>query len=345
MTQRDLSPRDAVQRYLNSKRADVTQESVESYKYRLKLFVEWCQGQGLTRVSDLSGWEFDTYQNVRRGGGIAATTLQNEMKTLKNFTEYLERIELVEDGLAEKVPIPNVPDRDRSDETMLKPEDALPLLRHYRNDPEQRGTLYHALLELAWFTGARLGALRSLDLRDYFPEENYVAFKHRPRSGTGLKNGLDGERPVGFPGEVTEVLDRYTRNGRNDQHDDAGRQPLFTSEKGRPAENTIRVWFYRATFPCRQRPCPHGRVPEECDYRSHPHASKCPSSRSPHQVRTGSITWQRDLGFPPEVVAERVDSGVGVIEDYYDHQSALERLRRRRRPYIEQMSLDGDDDE
>lgn len=78
MTRRDLTPRDAVQRYLNSKRADVSQESVASYKYRLKLFVEWCEGEGITRVSDLSGWEFDTYQNVRRGESVAPTTLENE---------------------------------------------------------------------------------------------------------------------------------------------------------------------------------------------------------------------------------------------------------------------------
>ena len=41
-----------------------------------------------------------------------------------------------------------------------------------------------------------------------------------------------------------------------------------------------------------------------------------------------SITWQRDLGFPPAVVAERVNSSIEVIEQYYDQQSALERLER-----------------
>lgn len=339
---RDLSPREAVNRYVNAKRADVTDESAESYHYRLKLFMEWCEGQGIEQVSELSGWDFDTYENVRRGEGVRPTTLQNEMKTLKNFIEYLERVEVVEDGLAEKVHIPNVPDVDQTDETMLKPEDATSLLGYFRTDPDVRGSLFHGILELAWFTGARLGGLRALDLRDYYEDENYVQFKHRPRSGTGLKNGRNGERPVGFPEVVGDVLDRYIRHNRNDEHDDHGRQPLFTSYEGRPGKNTVRVWCYRSTFPCRFSDCPHGRDPEECDFRSHTEASKCPSGRSPHQIRTGSITWQRDLGFPPEVVAERVNSSVSVIEQYYDHQSALERMRVRRRPYIDRMSLNHD---
>ena len=70
------------------------------------------------------------------------------------------------------------------------------------------------------------------------------------------------------------------------------------------------------------------------------HASKCLSSRSPHRIRTGSITWQLNIGIPPEVVAERVNAGLDVIEQHYDKESPLERMERRRRQHIERMEVD-----
>jgi site-specific recombinase XerD len=100
-------------------------------------------------VDNLDGWDFDIYENTRRGNDVAPSTLQNEVKTLRNFVKYLERIEVVEDDLHKKIHIPDVSKAAKSDDTMLTPDDALPLLRAYRNDPELYGKQSHALLELA----------------------------------------------------------------------------------------------------------------------------------------------------------------------------------------------------
>jgi site-specific recombinase XerD len=100
-------------------------------------------------VDNLDGWDFDIYENTRRGNDVAPSTLQNEVKTLRNFVKYLERIEVVEDDLHEKIHIPDVSKAAKSGDTMLTPDDALPLLRAYRNDPELYGKQSHALLELA----------------------------------------------------------------------------------------------------------------------------------------------------------------------------------------------------
>jgi site-specific recombinase XerD len=336
---RSLAPREAVNRFVNSKREEISKASAKSYRYRLKLFVEWCEGNGIAFVDDLDGWDFDTYENTRRGNDVAPSTLQNEMKTLRNFTKYLERIEVVEDGLHEKIHIPDVSRAAKSDDTMLTPDDGLALVRGFRNDPELYGRQSHALLELAWHTGARMGSLRALDLRDVYLEEQYVDFRHRPETGTPLKNGIGGERPVAFPDPVADVLDRYVEHHRRDRHDTNGREPLLSSMQGRPTKGTIRDWMYRATFPCHVRECPHGRDPVTCEFKEHNKASQCPSSRSPHQVRTGSITWQLDVGVPPEVVAERVNSSIDIIEQHYDKASAIERMNARRRPHIEKMGF------
>lgn len=342
MTKRpsELTPRRAVHRWLDGRRSEMREETRDSYWYRLKLWIEWCESNQIDTVGELDGWLIDSYYRDRSGDGIAPITLQGEMKTLKLVVEYLERIEAVDDGLAKKVPVPDVEQSDTTDDTKLATEDALCLLRHYRNDPADYGSRGHALLELFWHTGARVGGVRALDVRDFFPKEDLVEFRHRPDTETPLKNGVDGQRPVGFPTPVTRAIQTYIREYREDVHDEHGRAPLFTTGQGRPSVNTFRRVCYDTTFPCNCRECPHDRDPETCEYTRHNQQSKCPSSRSPHQVRTGSITYQRDLGFPPEVVAERVNSSVEVIEQYYDKATSRERLERRRRRFVQDMDIE-----
>jgi len=335
-----LSPRDARDRYLDHRRTDASKSSVKSWHYRLKHFVEWAEDEGgIEDMRDLDGWIIDEYETHRRSAGVSTVTLNSEMQTFKNWLEYLARIEVVDEDLPEKVHVPKVPDTEESNDELLEQSEAFALIQMFRETPERRGTDKHALLELLWFTGCRVGAAISLDLRDYHSDQQYVEFHHRPDSGTPLKNDSDGERAVGLPERVCDVLDEYVEQYRIDAHD-AGCQPFFTTAQGRPSENTLRVWSYLATQPCLHEACPHGKERETCEFVHVHHASKCPSSLSPHPVRTGSITWQRDMGLPAEVVAERVNATLEVIESYYDKATARQRLEKRRRPYIENLQLE-----
>lgn len=67
--------------------------------------------------------------------------------------------------------------------------------------------------------------------------------------------------------------------------------------------------------------------------------SKYPSSRSPRQVRTGSITWQLNRGIPIEVVAERVNTSVRMLKRYYDQPTRLEELEERRREHVDELEF------
>lgn len=344
-----LSPREAVERYLRRRQADATDASVKSYKYRLKLWVEWVEGIGIERVDELRGYDFDEYYGIR-SGRIAPVTLQNEMQTLRMFAEYLEQIDAVDD-LADSVRIPNVDKNEVSSDVSLEVDDAIPLLAYYRGSDSAYGSRAHALLELTWFTGARQGGLRGLDLRDFYPDEQFVDFVHRPETGTPLKNKSDGERPVAIPSSVVDVLEEFIEGNRHDVVDDHGRAPLLASMRGRPTENTFRAWSYLATEPCLHSPCPHDQERETCEFVDYTHASKCPSSRSPHQIRTGSITWQLDVGLPPAVVAERVNADLRTIKQHYDKATDVERrerlrirMERDRRPFIESLDLDTTED-
>lgn len=344
MTDRDrgpgsLTPRGAFQRYIDGRRTELTEETASSYYYRLKLFAHWCEENGIDRVDELDGWLIDQYESARSAEGIAPSTLHNEMETLKAFVDYLERIEAVDDGLADRVNVPHVPRADRSRETKLSTERAIALLHHYRSS-DLDGTLEHALLETAWHTGARLGGLRALDLRDFDRGDQVLEFVHRPETDTPLKNKRDGERVVALAEDVCRTISTYIQTHRHDTHDDHGRQPLFTSLQGRPSPNTVRVWMYRATFPCLHTECPHGYDPATCEFKSHSTASQCPSSRAPHHVRTGSITWHRDRGVPRGVTAERVNASEDVIDEFYDKADKRERMENRRRPHLDKLNIE-----
>lgn len=339
-----FTPREAVDRYLNNRRPEITRETYSTYYYRLKIFVEWCERKGIAEVQDIDGWAIDEYRSDRAAHGVTASSLHNEMESVEQLVGYLERIEAVEEGLADRVDVPDVPQDERSREKKLDPEDAVALLQEYRSSEQEYGSKYHLLLELAWHTGARLGALRSLDLRDIDIEENFVEFNHRPETRTPLKKKTNGERMVSVLPEVSNVIQYYIRNERIDDHDEEGRQPLFVTVHGsRPSKNSIRSWMYQATFPCRFFSCPHGYDPASCDFKTYTRSSNCPSSRAPHHVRTGSITWHRDRGWPPDAVAERVNASIETIEEYYDKASRRERMENRRRPHLTKLGLTTDE--
>ncbi|ADQ68471.1 tyrosine-type recombinase/integrase [Halogeometricum borinquense] len=340
-TPSDLTPREAVRRYLDRRSTELSESSVRTYRYRLKLWVEWCEDENIERVEDLTGWTFEQFEAFRSGQGIASPTLHGEMETLKGHIEYLERIEAVDDGLADKVHVPDVPDSEMSRDTMLRPEDAEDLIRYYRTHDNVYGTRFHAALELAFHTGARLGALRGIDLRDYHSDEQFVEFVHRPETNTPLKNQRSGERSVSLLSEVCDAIDEFIAHNRPSGHDEFGRSPLFlTYHENRVSKNAFRAWIYRATQPCVAGTCPHNYDRETCDFRRHSTASQCPSSRAPHHVRTGSITWHRDRGFPPEVTAERVNASQEVIEKHYDKASQRERMELRRRPHLGKLEIE-----
>lgn len=325
----EMSPRAAANRYLRRREADSTESSLHGWEYRLKLFVEWCESIGIEEVGDLRRYDLDEYYELRSAEVVPAT-LESEMWTLKMLCRFLEDLGAVEDGLAESVRIPDLDAEDRSNDTKLDTDDAKALLQYYRNSEDEYGSRQHAFLVLAWVTGARQGGLRALDVRDFYPDESYVEFRHRPDTDTPLKNKQGGERPVGLKEATVDVLNHYIENNRYDVRDDHGRQPLLASARGRPGKNTIRVWSYLATIPCVHSPCPHGKERATCQWTEYAHASKCPSSRSPHRIRTGVVTYLLNQGWPPEDVAERVNSSVKTIEEHYDKADPEERRRRLR---------------
>lgn len=312
---RDLSPREARDRFLSRRRQENTEKTVRSYENRLTRFVEWTEEQQIDSMSELSGWDIDEYRSAREATGVAPATLRGQLMALKQLLDYCASIDVVDHRLPEKVNIPTLSKSEESNDTKLEVDDANALLSFYRSSSEMFGRPEHAFLEVAWHTGARMSGIRALDLGDFDPDRQTLEFRHRPP--TRLKNKEEGERVVGISKPVVKALRTYVARERFDKRDDEGREPLFSGRQGRPSDTTFRAWSYLGTQPCRVVQCPHGNRRSTCEYTRRNFSSKCPSSRSPHAIRTGSITWQLLQGLSIDVVAGRVNATPKTIRRHY----------------------------
>lgn len=326
--QRELSPTEAAERFIARRENKNSEKTVRSYRHRLSNFLLWADQRGLQTMRELDGWLVDEYHRYLEERGDAPTTIKSKISALSQLVEYCETLEVVEEGFSEKIELPSPSMEEATSDEMLTPEDAAASLAFFRDSVRKYGTHEHVILELVWHIGGRISCFRALDLDDWHPEERTLEFRHRPP--TELKDGEDHERNVLVSETVADVLDFFINRERADKRDDNGRMPLLTTNQGRASESSIRCWAYQATQPCYYMECPHNRDRKSCEYTHRGKSSRCPSSRSPHAIRTGSITWQLNRGLSYVKVAKRVAAAPETIRRYYDKPDLEDELERRR---------------
>lgn len=325
-----LDPEEGVTRFLRHREPSVRPSTLQNARTRLNHFLDWCEEREIDNLNDLTGRELSDFIAWRRGD-IAAITLQKQLSSIRQALRYWADIEAVEEGLAEKVHSPELPDGAESRDEHLSADRAESILSdlnrfHY-------ASRRHVIMVILWQTGMRRSALRSLDLDDLRPDEHALVLRHRPDEGTKLKNGEAGERWVYLDPRWFQVVDDWTDNpDRHDVRDDYGRKPLITTSAGRPTGDTIYRWVCKATQPCEYGSCPHDRDPENCEARgADGYPSKCPSARSPHDVRRGAITTHLNQDVSPETVSERMDVSLDVLYEHYDARTEREKMQVRKR--------------
>jgi len=329
-----ITPEAALVQYLDARRYDLRETTLRTHESRIRSFVDWLKDQDIQNMNDVDlrvVHDYRVYKREDNGENDTCNdvTMQGQVSTVRRFLDHMVDYDAVPESLPERIRLPNV-EGDGSNGDLLDSGRAnaiLDYLREYRYASAQ-----HVALLLMWRTSARRGGIRALDANDFDADERALSYRHRPKTGTPLKNGERGERDVSLSPHVAAVVDDYL--GSPDRHnvtDDHGRAPLLTTEFGRPSVTTIQNWVYRLTRPCViGEPCPHDYDPDTCEYNATDTASGCPSSVSPHAVRTGSITAHRDAGTPREVVSDRGDVSEKILEKHYDKASKRQRMRRRR---------------
>ena len=320
----------AIEMYLNYRGGEVTESTLKAHRYRLSHLVRWAEEKDIETTAELDGRTLNQYRTWRQqDGGLNNVTLHTQLSTLRVFIRWCEQIDAVETGLHEKILLPQLGRTEDQRDAMLDSESAGKLIEYLRQF--EFATRTHALVEVLWHTGMRIGAVQSLDLQDYDSEDRLLEVRHRSDQGTTLKNKEQGERYVALKESVCDVLDAYIEYKRNDVVDEYGREPLFTSTHGRPEKSTLRDSLYRITRPCIYTgDCPHDRDQETCEAMDRNRASKCPSSVSPHAIRRGSITHYLSEDAPEKAVSDRMDVSLDVLEKHYDRRTERSKSEQRR---------------
>ena len=328
---RQFTTDEAVERYLKERKSDLSDSTLYNYKSNLGIFTEWCSYQShIDHISDVGQFDISDYKMHKRDEeGVKETTLYNAMMSLRTFIKWCESKGLLE-GLSENIILP---DRGRASRTeTISPERAESLL-DYLNKYEY-ATRRHAVFSLLWDTGLRLGAARSIDLEDYHSAEAYVELHHQPSKeagGTPLKNGEGSEREINLHGWVVEIIDDHINGRRTEVTDKVGRSPLFTTNHGRIHRNTLRKNIRAITRPCYYTgECPIDREIEECVATEYSKAAKCPEGVKPHSIRRSAITAWLDDGHAKEIVSDRMDVSVKVLDEHYDQRTEEQKRELRR---------------
>ncbi|WP_144901398.1 tyrosine-type recombinase/integrase [Halobellus captivus] len=323
-----LTPWEAVKMYLDHREPELSEKSVMNHKYRLDVFLEFCEERGIENLNELTGRDLHRFRTWRSEQDITTMTLRTNLATLRVFLEFCASIDGVEQGLREKVVLPEVSREEQSKDVKLDVDRAEAILEHMERF--EYASRAHVVMAIFWHTGVRLGTLRALDLDDVDLETPCLRVRHRSETSTPLKNGKAADRSIALGEQYAKVIEDYITHNRIKIEDSHGREPLISSNQGRLTESSVRLIAYKWTRPCMIGDCPHDKDPVSCEYMSSKHASGCPSSRSPHGIRRGALTRMLRQGTPEEVVSGRSNVTSDVLELHYDQRSERERMELRR---------------
>jgi len=330
-----IRPQQAVNDFLKEREGEVRQSTHRNYQYTLERLVDFCEKNDIEYVNDLDGYSLKQWKLWRREQDINRVTLKNNLSTLRVFISWCEDAELVVPNLHERITLPDLSEDEVADHTFLTEKRVNQTLAYL--DTFEYATLRHVLFQFIWHTCCRTGTVRALDLDDYSPKRQYVEIRHRPETGTPLKNGGKAERHINLGEETCEVLDDYIAAHRKPVGEDARRKPLFTTSHGRVTKTTIRKNMYAITRPCHvTNECPHDREINECEAAYFKYVSRCPSSMSPHPLRRAALTYHIEKDWPKDKLSERGNVSVDVLNKHYD-ESREEKNRMNRRAYLDNL--------
>lgn len=304
-----------------SEKQDVASTTRDRYEYRLGIFVEFCEKNGVWDTDEIDGDLLADYRAYRlNDDDTSIKTNEANLVTLRQWIKWLERRDKVYQGTAHKV---DIPDLDASDErrdvfiTHDRAEGILDNLTRY-----EFASKNHIIFGILYHTGMRRSALLALDVDDWISDDRVLMIRNR--EGTTLKLGDKSERNVTITdARLAEAIDDWVESQRPDVICDLGREPLISTREGRAHATTIQKTVYRVTCPGHFGSCDD----------DHQRNSSCRYSISPHDVRRSAITHHLRSGVPKEIVSDRMAVDSSTIEKHYDKRT-MDQRRENREEYL-----------
>ena len=318
------------ERYLD-RRQNRSPTTIAQYKRTIPGFLYFVSYKAIMRPSELTTEVMDEYVDYLLDEYNSDSTICTYTKNVRAWLNWIH-----DRGHCDPA-IYHVLDRDalglspKARDEALPETEAIRMLDALRQ--QRRGSAIHALLELIWNTGLRIGEVRALDRSDLDLAEKDLYVRHRPAEGTRIKNGNvddrtqgDGERVISLHPNAVDALTLYLQTDRRQITDSFDRDPLFTTTHGRPARSTLRRWIYQATS-CRW--ADNDLIDASCDGSCDPDSNICRCSYSPHAIRRGAIVLHLSNGLRPDKAAGRFDVSPKVIREHYDPRTKLRRKNDR----------------
>ena len=316
-----LEPERGVELYLRQRQDDAADSTIRAHRGRLKHFIRWCDQEDISNLNQLTGRRLYEYRLWRKeDGDLNTTSVRTQLSTLRAFVKFLETIDAVPDNLHKDISIPALKDGEGVRDVMLDGDRAEEILSYLSRF--EYASRRHVILDILWKTGMRTGALHSLDVEDVDREKMALHVRHRPESGTSLKNGNRGERMVATSEKTMQLIEDWIAHNRPDVSDDYDRNPLMSTESGRLTKGSVRKSVYRVTRPC--------AINDDCCGKKGEFPSKCPASHSPHALRRGSITYHLKQDVPKQVVSDRTNVSPDVLDEHYNEMTHEEQMEQRR---------------
>lgn len=325
-----LEPTEAQRLYLESRIGEWADATMKVEQFRVNNFTEWLVSEQIADMRDVSGRTVHRYR-LSIKGDIEDTTVWARIASVKRFLWFCVSIDGIDPNIPERIETPTTKSGVKTETLEAEhAKAALTYLNKYAYASRE-----HALLALCWDTGFRTGTLRSLDVEDVDIEKNRLRVRHRPETGTPLKNGERAERFVAISPELTDVLKDYIDTRRSSVSTSSGdgdnRNPLFTTSSGRPSVATIRRAFESVTRPCLYGECPVGKDPSEREAAgSSTKAKDCPESVGGHAIRRGAITRFLRDEIPRRAIEDRCNVSGSTLDRHYDVRTESEKAESRR---------------
>jgi len=149
-----IDPRQALDMWVDRQKAEKSEDTVQSYFYRVRQFVDWLDEDGITNLNQLSGRDVFRYDSSRRSDGLSKSALNNQLGTIKLFLEFCADIEAVPPELPAKVDVPTLSKAERANEEKLSAQRADTIIEAL--EKYEYASRDHLLFALGWHTGARL---------------------------------------------------------------------------------------------------------------------------------------------------------------------------------------------
>lgn len=328
-----IDPSTALQMFIQKRKSNNRSPStIQSNRSHLSIFIDWLQSEGITDMNELTGRTVFRYRQKREhDDGLAPASLKGQISTIRVFLQFCEEIEALPRDFHRKVDPVKLSIGEEVSDVVIDIEEA-ETITEYLSQYEY-ASFRHVTFELLWHTDMRTGAIHSLDVGDVRWDDRSLRLRHRPQTGTRLKNEERSERMIALSSEVLQLLDDWLTHHHPDVTDDYGREPLIASDQGRMHKSNIRQAIYAVTRPCYYLgECPHGREPttEACEAITYHDSGKCPSSVSPHAIRKGSLTRDLANDIPIETLSERADVSPRILRQHYDTRSEKTKMEQRR---------------